>query len=155
MFVSIKRNYSDQIISAFCPSILFWVLAYCTLFMDIDDISNRSRTAVTVLLVLISLLQTVKRDFPKTTYFKYIDLWFLWYTSNIFLITVFHVLLLNCNLILTTKNPDIVIPFESTEKAEKHENMDNSAKKKLNKIAVFLLPILMVSFNVVYFHLTV
>ena len=37
------------------------------MFLDIDDISNRSRTSVTLLLVLIALLQTVKKDFPKTT----------------------------------------------------------------------------------------
>ena len=51
----IKRSSVDQIVSVFCPSILFWILAYCTMFLDIDDVSNRSRTSVTVLLVLLSL----------------------------------------------------------------------------------------------------
>lgn len=149
-FVSVKRNYSAQIVSTFCPTILFWIIAYCTLFMDIDDISNRSRTTVTVLLVLVALLQTVKRDFPKTTYFKYIDFWFLWYTSNIFLITIFHIMLLHCNGMFATKNQICAKPLERMD----NENVDNSPNKKLNTIALFFLPILMVLFNMIYFSLT-
>ena len=91
--IRIKRSHADQVVSIFCPSILFWLLAYFTLFLDINDVSNRSRTSVTLLLVYIALLQTVKREFPKTTYYKFIDIWFLWYVSNTFLISLYHIIL--------------------------------------------------------------
>ena len=66
--------------------------------LDIDDINNRSRTSVTVLLVVVSLLSSVKEDFPKTTYFKYVDLWFFWYVVNIFIIISVHIILENVDI---------------------------------------------------------
>ena len=125
--IFIKRSHADQLVSIFCPTMLFWVLAYFTMFLDVDDISNRSRTSVTLLLVLIALLQTVKKDFPKTTYYKFVDMWFLWYVFNIFIISICHIILPK-------------MPFK--------------LRKSINLVFVIVLPLIMLSFNVVYFILT-
>ena len=93
-----KRDYKDQLLTLFGPTVLFWFLAYLTLYFNIDDINNRSRTSVTVLLVVVSLLSSVKEDFPKTTYFKYVDLWFFWYVVNIFVIISVHIILENVDI---------------------------------------------------------
>ena len=125
--IFIKRSHADQLVSLFCPSMLFWVLAYFTMFLHVDDVSNRTRTSVTLLLVLIALLQTVKKDFPKTTYYKYVDIWFLWYIFNIFMISICH----------------IILP-----------RMRSKFRLSINLFFVILLPLIMFGFNLAYFILT-
>ena len=163
--ILIKRSYVDQMISIFCPSILFWLLAYCTMFLDIDDVSNRSRTSVTVLLVLIALLQTVKEEFPKTTYYKYIDIWFLWYTFNIFVITLYQILVpviqVNiANMRHSRIKQTPILPFyENDESHEKSYKVNgdlaqNETILMINKILIFIFPITLIIFNVIYFFVS-
>ena len=70
--------------------------------------------AVTALLVLASLLGAISDELPTTSYFKFIDLWFLWYLINIFLITLYHIML------DAIKDDDLKIlnppPFHNEEK---------------------------------------
>ena len=156
--ILIKRSHADQIVSIFCPTMLFWVLAYFTMFLDVDDISNRSRTSVTLLLVLIALLQTVKKDFPKTTYYKFVDMWFLWYVFNIFLISLYHIILPRIRSSLREAN---ITPKTTEEgqktKACKYTQQDIYLTKKIKQIdlvIVILTPLIMLGFNLVYFILT-
>ena len=163
--ILIKRSYLNQIVSIFCPSILFWVLAYCTLFLDIDDVNNRSRTSVTVLLVLLSLLQTVSKDFPKTTYFKCIDVWFLWYISNIFFIIFYQILLPSIKIRLSEMNNNSnkltqVFPMPENEEDLKEErtcvtnDSTQGITKRINKALIILLPLMLIMFNIVYFSIS-
>ena len=91
--ISFHRLYSNQMITMFLPTILLWLLSYFTLFIRVDSFNERIMVSITTLLVLVSLLGSINADLPKTSYYKYIDIWFLWYTANIFCITVFHVIL--------------------------------------------------------------
>ena len=106
IIIQLKRNSKDHIFTLFGPTVLFWFLAYLTLYFNIDDINNRCRTSVTVLLVLISLLTSVKNDFPKTTYFKYVDLWFFWYVGNTFVIISLHIILENVDIPVSDHDDD-------------------------------------------------
>ena len=93
--ISMVRNYYDQIQMIFVPTFLLWFVAYMTLYVSLEDFGNRCKIAVSILLILVSLLGASRNDFPKTTYFKFIDLWFFWYIVNIFLIILHHILLEN------------------------------------------------------------
>ena len=93
--LTMDRNYYDQIQMIFIPTFLLWFVAYMTLYVSIDDFGNRCKIAVSILLILVSLLGATTQDFPKTTYFKFIDLWFFWYILSIFLIILHHILLEN------------------------------------------------------------
>ena len=160
----IKRSYVDQIVSVFVPSILFWILAYCTIFLDIDDVSNRSRTSVTVLLVLLSLLQTVKEDFPKTTYYKLIDVWFLWYIANIFVIIFYQILIPRIKsrigeMMEKSKSSNQVYPFGTDLELEKNLTMIKNDStmdvlKRINKSLAITFPILFSIFNIIYFQIS-
>ena len=108
--IDINRDFKDHLLTLFGPTMLFWFIAYLTLYLDIDDINNRSRTSVTVLLVVVSLLSSVKEDFPKTTYFKFVDLWFFWYVTNIFIIISVHIILENVDIPVSF-NPDKLYPM--------------------------------------------
>ena len=91
--IQMDRLYNDQIINTFFPTFLMWILGYSTLFINIDDFPDRFMGAVTSLLVLAALLSSINMSLPRTSYFKYIDLWFLWYLANIFSIIMYHIVL--------------------------------------------------------------
>lgn len=153
-----KRSHADQIVSIYIPSILFWLLAYFTLLLDIRDVANRSRTSVTLLLVYIALLQTVKKDFPKTTYYKYIDLWFLWYIFNNFLISLYHIILPRILKIGVGRD---VLSMKGKGKTRKSawskETEVNDVElmiAKMDLVLVYFLPLVMIVFNVIYFTFT-
>lgn len=93
--MAMVRNYYDQIQMIFVPTFLLWFVAYMTLYVSLDDFGNRCKISVSILLILVSLLGSSRQDFPKTTYFKFIDLWFFWYILNIFLIILLHIFLEN------------------------------------------------------------
>ena len=156
--IRIKRSHADQVVSIFCPSILFWLLAYFTLFIDIDDISNRSRTSVTLLLVYIALLQTVKKEFPKTTYYKFIDIWFLWYIANTFVISLYHIIVPRFLKNRIRQDMTLTNTGSASMKNAWEEllGQDNATGKirKLDLILIISLPIVMILFNSFYFTFT-
>ena len=90
--IHMDRIYNDQMINTFIPTFLLWLLGYSTLFITIEDFNDRFMGTVTSLLVLASLLSSINMSLPRTSYFKYIDVWFLWYLFNIFLLIVYHIL---------------------------------------------------------------
>ena len=156
--IMMKRSHADQIVSIYIPSILFWLLAYFTLFLDIRDVANRSRTSVTLLLVYIALLQTVKKDFPKTTYYKYIDLWFLWYIFNNFLISLYHIILPRLLKIGVRRDRPSMTANGNVRKIgwskETEVNDCTLLIEKMDLILVYFLPVVMIVFNVIYFTFT-
>ena len=144
--VKFDRMYADQIISTFFPTLLLWMLAYATIFIKIEYFNERICVSVTVLLVLAALLTSIKDRIPPTSYFKYIDLWFLWYTAYIFSITIFHIIL-----------------HTFTEKAERNkvtvgvqmtrvDNInDESSYRNVNNMAKILIFLPFILFNCIYF----
>ena len=175
ILITMQRDFKDQMLTLFGPTILFWFLAYLTLYFNIDDINNRSRTSVTVLLVVVSLFSSVKEDFPKTTYFKFVDLWFFWYVVNIFIIISVHIILENVDIPVSLKsdkthhmlvrsakielspiddnlyqtNQDIS-DNQISEHMEEEENKWLSMER-INTFFKIILPIGTIVFNIVYF----
>ena len=130
--VKLDRVYTDKLISSFFPTLLLWFLAYFTLYIHHENFNERIMVAITVLLVLAALMGSIKNDIPSTSEFKYIDLWFLWYTSFIFGIALFHIFL---------------------HQIGAHEMYINSRKRSLNDIMKRVMLILFLSFNLIYFLL--
>ena len=163
----LNRNYMNQLLNTFFPSFLLWVLAYSTLLIKTDDFTDRIMVTVTSLLVLVSLLASVSNALPVTSYFKYIDLWFVYYVSGIFMITVYHILL---DMVETSsqeskenlKNTRIfrISPFNPNDKVKKDHEYDVPSKRPqerktwINGIALIMFPAITVVFNLVYFLLT-
>ena len=132
----IHRNLMNSVLGTFVPTSLLWSLAYFTLFIDINDFSDRFIGAVTTLLVLVALLNAKNEELPKTSYFKFIDLWFLWYISSILVITVFH----------------IFTNHISNEKRSLAQKL--SPREKVNRFGLLLFGLTTIMFDVGYFHLT-
>ena len=90
-----SRLSMNQIINTFFPTLILWFFGYSTLFIDPGEhnFNNRFMGAGTSLLVVVTLLNAVKGDLPKTAYIKLIDIWFLWHVVSILTIIVYHIIL--------------------------------------------------------------
>lgn len=91
--VAFSRIYSNQLMATFFPICLIWLLCYLTFFIQIDAFNERIMVAITVLLVMVALQGTIYDELPKTSYYKFIDIWCLWFLTNIFCIAMFHIIL--------------------------------------------------------------
>jgi len=146
--INLERMYADQIIETFFPTMLLWMLAYFTLFIKLDDFNERIMVSVTVLLVFAALLTPIKGKIPTTSYFKYIDLWFLWYTIYLFSITLFHILLHGSSTKIERNRVSIGTKIVNVCKQD-----ENPKKHMINDIAKILLLIPFIIFNCIYFTL--
>ena len=125
---------------------------------------------ITALLVLASLLGSISEDLPTTSYFEFIDLWFLWYLINIFIITIYHILL---DMVKDDENVGIlthqsyngekkgnqIIPItiqkEKQAKCKKcGDDGSKMGKDRINDIAIIVFPICTILFNIIYFILS-
>ena len=91
--IHFNQLFLNHFISIHFKTVLLWLIAYSTLFINIENFNNRFMGSITALLVLTALLGSINEDLPITSYFKYIDMWFTWYIANIFCIIVFHIFL--------------------------------------------------------------
>jgi hypothetical protein len=166
LMLHMDRLFNDQMINTFMPTFLLWLLCYATLFIRIDDFNDRFMGAVTSLLVLASLLSSISQSLPQTSYFKYIDLWFLWYLANIFCMIVYHILLDMdqsqdnlSNIQMTELEKTWATKLNITTMTTKPPNSFSEdisfRKRKINKKAKIIFPIIFVMFNVIYLFLTI
>ena len=129
------------------PSWLILFIAYLSFFISLENFNNRFMGSLTSLLVLCSLLNAMTNTLPKTSYFKYVDFWFLWFISN-------SIAMISCHVLidyLSRKRKCQVSP----EKKSGFETWKLSTwnSSQLNKIAVIGFPIINGFFNVIYFLL--
>ena len=124
--------------------------------------TNRNHTSVTALLVLVTLFGAIstKDDFPQTSGFKYIDIWFLWYLTNTFLIICHHVGLSKvasnmCSFGKKKENDKIcrIKPLHSMDEidTEEDEKCRVSKMESINSIVNILFFLGMIIFNAIYF----
>ena len=158
-----KRKFTNQLLNTFIPTLILWFFGYSTLFIDMDDFSDRYMGAGTSLLVIATLLGAVSGDLPKTSYMKHIDVWFLWHNMSIFLILIYHILLNRLRTYLENLEKDEVFPFHSNKSKlfdllfnirllTKYKGM--AALIQGNKIVIVICPIMNIVFYVIYFYYT-
>ena len=155
--LNMKRNHKDAVQRIIVPSYILWNMAYLTLFIKIEDFTNRNRISVTLLLALITLFGSVsiRVDFPTTSYFKYIDIWFIWYLMNLVMIIALHIFVEN--FMYGSAKIDLRIqPQPMTDAGEDGEFKMQAMRKieRINKTALIFFPIAMMVFNCIYFYLT-
>ena len=132
-------------------------------------------------LVLTALLNKINGDLPKTPYFKFVDLWFLWHITTNFAIIIHHTILdkisyLSCPQEKQNKDKKVnikVLPMNERNTALKNNNFwlkqlkekkSSSAEgghflmgidvNSLNRCAIIMLPIVNIIFYCTYAFLT-
>ena len=149
--ITMKRDPFSHIISLFFPTWLIWLLAYLTFYIDLQNFNNRFMGSVTSLLVLASLLNSMQSNLPKTSYFKYVDLWFLWYIINSINMIGAHILIAD----LQDSELSDSAPLAWTDKTICISEYQTSKREKANKIAKVIFPLLTIPFNIFYFIISV
>ena len=74
-----RRNYIYHLSQSFMQSFLMGLLTYFTFWIDISDFQDRFMGSLTCLLVLASLMSALTQQLPKTSYYKVIDYWLLFF----------------------------------------------------------------------------
>ena len=150
--ITMKRDPFNHIISLFFPTWLIWLLAYLTFYVDLQNFNNRFMGSVTSLLVLASLLNSMQRNLPKTSYFKYVDLWFLWYIIN-------SISMIGAHIIISKLHGDSELndspTLAWTDKTMDISEVQTSKRGKANRMAKVLFPLLTIPFNIIYFIITI
>ena len=158
--VVLKRRPVNGIIQIITPSVVLWLLAFLTLQYDVDDLTNRNRTSVTALLVLVTLFGSLtnKSDFPKTSGFKAIDVWFVWYLINIFIIICHHTAInrITRNIKINAIAMEEQSTYSMYEKDKDTSVLVKSLKRRetINNVMIMILLLSTLSFNVCYFFIS-
>ena len=149
--VGFKRLYISHLASTYFQTFLMWFLAYLTLYIQIEDFSNRFMGMVTALLVLAALLASIADKLPQTSYFKYIDLWFTFYIINIISLIMFTIFV---DAVFKQEDP----LFVSQKVVNQQGGIKPESKKKravkYNNVAKIMFPVIVALFSILYFCLS-
>jgi hypothetical protein len=157
--ITLKRNFTNQLITTFLPTFILLLLAYSTLFINIEHSSDRLMVTVTSLLVFAALLDSINQDLPKTSYIKYVDIWFVLHIASIFLMIIYHIIL-DSKTDHGYAERDTVQPFDSMIATEMDSNDKKTCIKRINKenmnrTAIIIIPIIYICFYAIYFYNTI
>ena len=156
IIIPMTRLPTNQFLNTFFPTVILWLFGYSTLFIEPTELgfANRFMGAGTALLVIATLINAVKSDLPKTSYMKFIDIWFLWHVGSVFGIIIYHIVLDRIRSILEerTEPGNDVTPFEKDD-GESLRKQGIKLIKNINKAMIYVFPILTGSFYIVYFCL--
>lgn len=153
--IPLTRIFTNQLLATFIPTFLLWLFGYSTLFISIENSSDRFMGAGTVLLVITMLLNAINDDLPKTSYIKLMDIWFMWHILNIFAIITYHVVIDRMRKHLEKVDEDTVRQFQAADDENAVER--NNATDKINwinQIVTIVFPFLNGTFYGIYFYLT-
>lgn len=90
--VKLARQSSFHLSQSMFPPLLLGFLAYLTFWIDIGGFTDRFMGSLTALLVLSSFMSTVSSSLPKTSTYKAIDLWLIFFLISTALNIAVHVL---------------------------------------------------------------
>ena len=83
--IPMHRVFTNQLLTTFLPTIILWFFGYSTLFIDLDNPSDRFMGSGTALLVIATLISMITGGLPKTSYLKLIDIWLIWHFIYVFI----------------------------------------------------------------------
>ena len=136
----LSRIFYHQLLTTFFPTFILGLLAYSTIYIDVEEAESRLGTTVTMMLVQATWVSFVNDHLPKTSYVKLIDCWFIWHILITFAISIFHVLLQRMR----------------KQQAQNVMEIQNSSKRVhlANRNAGIAFSILNCLFYAIYFFLT-
>ncbi|KAK3853727.1 hypothetical protein Pcinc_039746, partial [Petrolisthes cinctipes] len=91
VMVPLTRRYGYAILNIYLPTLVLLIVNYVTLYFRPAIFDTRMMAALTVQLVIATLFSQVSASLPKTSYFKMVDLWFIFCIGITFLTIVLHV----------------------------------------------------------------
>ena len=80
-------------LNIYLQTILLNITAFLTLFFDVTNFSDRIMVALTVMLVVATIMSTIQANLPPTAYYKLIDIWLLFTLNIIIILMIGHTIL--------------------------------------------------------------
>ena len=156
VIIPMTRIFTNQLLTTFIPTFILWLFGYATLFIvpDEDGFANRFMGAGTALLVIVTLLNAINADLPKTSYMKYIDLWFVWHVVSIFGMIVYHIILDRIRTHNESQTDDSVVPFKTVDDTALLDRNGWNRINRINDILIIVFPTINGVFYAIYFYLT-
>ena len=154
IILPLTRISTSSLLNTFIPTVGLWLFGYSTLFIDPDYHINRFMGASTALLVTVTLRNAINSELPKTSYMKFVDLWFVWHVMSIFFISCCHISfgrILKC-----FKKPKKVedLPYRTNDYMEASKVEVNVKTKKIDRISLILFSGINIIFYAIYFYVT-
>ena len=149
------RIFYNQLLSTFVPTFLLWLFGYSTLFINIENSSDRFMGAATALLVVATLLNVINQDLPQTSYMKLLDIWFMWHMLNIFAIITHHIIIDRMRKRFESVCNDEVRLVQPDDNENLGKKDDGSNRiSGINQTVIMVLPLLNGIFYGIYFYFT-
>jgi hypothetical protein len=144
--VQMDRMFINYLATTFLPTLCLIAIAELTLFIDTTHFEATIMVALTSMLVMYTLYQSISATLPQTGYFKMIDIWLLVGLTLPFFILIVLILVDSYRLNDTGNHIMKVAPLEKDLKSPKRR------RKSLNilKWSQFLFPLSTLAFIVIF-----
>ncbi|XP_066980291.1 uncharacterized protein [Macrobrachium rosenbergii] len=90
--VKFRRRYGFYMLNIYIPTVLIVISAYTSFFYNPYDFNSRVVVALTAKVVLYTLYSQTSNSLPKTSYFKFIDIWLFFAMVAIFVVVLLQTL---------------------------------------------------------------
>ena len=91
--LTLRGLYGFHLLNSFTPSLLIYLICYATLFFPVHDFNERVMVSLTSLLVLTALFTQASNASVRTSYFKFLDIWYVVLTTFCFLVVMVNIYL--------------------------------------------------------------
>ena len=88
--IVLRRQTGFHSITTFAQTLVILLVAFVTFFFNIRNFSDRIMVNLILLLILSTLSSSSQSGVPKTSYYKMIDIWFLFLLILIVLTIIGH-----------------------------------------------------------------
>ena len=102
VYIKLRRKLSYHIFNTYIPTFCLAVIAGYTLFIDEGHFEATIMVALTTMLVIYTLHQSISANLPQTSYMKMIDIWL--FGGLIFPFFIITILVIMDTLIMREKN---------------------------------------------------
>ena len=124
----LQRMYMYHLVNTYMPTVCLVAIAEITLFIDETHFESNIIVALTSMLVMYTLYQSVSVTLPQTAYLKLLDYWLIFC-----LIMPFVIFMIEVFWELQIQNKSKVICLNKGKENIKVKNLNSTLRKKTNR----------------------
>ena len=115
--IVLKRIPLYHIFTTYIPTACILIMALVTLYIDEQHFEATIMVALTSMLVMYTLFQSIAQDMPSTAYLKLLDYWLIFGLVMPFIIFIIEVLW----ELIRVRNLDLIKPIQTNHKKNSHK----------------------------------
>ena len=124
----LQRMYMYHLVNTYMPTVCLVAIAEITLFIDETHFESNIIVALTGMLVMYTLYQSISVTLPQTAYLKLLDYWLIFC-----LIMPFVIFMIEVFWELQIQNKSKVICLNKGKENIKVKNLNSTLRKKTNR----------------------